>query len=205
MGHRASMNGELIFDNVRLPKENMLGREGGGFETLNAIYDTNGVGTGSMAVGVARAAYEAALQYAKEREIWGQPIGKYQAVGHMLADMRADIEMARLMVRRVAWQSAHRDSREGMLPPTMAKVYPAEMARRVTIKAMQIYGRSRSTCATPWSCPSSAAPTRSSNTSSRSGSSPEHSESPAGDKPSAFNAEARVCRPSPHSFTLHRP
>lgn len=142
MGHRASMNGELIFDNVRLPKENMLGREGGGFETLNAIYDTNGVGTGSMAVGVARAAYEAALQYAKEREIWGQPIGKYQAVGHMLADMRADIEMARLMVRRVAWQSAHRDSREGMLPPTMAKVYPAEMARRVTIKAMQIYGGS---------------------------------------------------------------
>jgi butyryl-CoA dehydrogenase len=142
MGHRASMNGELIFDNVRLPKENILGREGGGFETLNAIYDTNGVGTGAMAVGLARAAYDAALQYAKEREIWGQPIGRYQAVGHMLADMRADIEMARLMVRRIAWQSTHRDSREGMLPPTMAKVYPAEMARRVTIKAMQIYGGS---------------------------------------------------------------
>lgn len=140
MGHRASMNGELIFDNVRLSKDNMLGREGGGFETINAIYDTNGVGTGSMAVGVARAAYEAALNYAKEREIWGQPIGSYQAVGQMLVDMRADIETARLMVRRIAWQSAHRDCRAGLLPPTMAKVYPAEMARRVTIKAMQIFG-----------------------------------------------------------------
>lgn len=140
MGHRASMNGELIFDNVRLPKENMLGREGGGFETINAIYDTNGVGTGTMAVGVARAAYEHALQYAKEREIWGQPIGKYQAVGQMLVDMKADIEMARLMVRRIAWQASNRDTSEGMLPPNMAKVYPAEMARRVTVKAMQIFG-----------------------------------------------------------------
>lgn len=140
MGHRASMNGELIFDNVRLPKENILGREGGGFETLNAIYDTNGVGTGAMAVGLARAAYEAALRYAKERQIWGQPIGRYQAIGQMLVDMKADIEMARLMVRRVAWQSSNRENRDGMLPPTMAKVYPAEMARRVTVKAMQIFG-----------------------------------------------------------------
>ncbi len=140
MGHRASMNGELIFEDMRLPKENMLGKEGAGFETINAIYDTNGVGTGTMAVGVARAAYEQALQYAKEREIWGQPIGKYQAVGQMLVDMKADLEMARLMVRRVAWQSANRNTSEGMLPPNMAKIYPAEMARRVTIKAMQIFG-----------------------------------------------------------------
>jgi alkylation response protein AidB-like acyl-CoA dehydrogenase len=145
------MNGELIFDNVRLHKDCMLGEEGGAFETLNTIYDVNGVGTGSMAVGVARAAYEAALQYAKEREIWGLPIGKYQAVSHMLVDMKADIEMARLMVRRIAWQNANRNSAEGMLPPTMAKVYPAEMARRVTIKA-------RSTCAMPWCCPSSVEP-----------------------------------------------
>ncbi len=105
MGHRASMNGELIFEDMRLSKDNLLGQEGGGFETINAIYDTNGVGTGSMAVGVARAAYEMALAYAKEREIWGQPIGQYQAVGNMLVDMKADLEMARLMVRRIAWQS----------------------------------------------------------------------------------------------------
>lgn len=93
-----------------------------------------------MAVGLARAAYDAALRYAREREIWGQPIGRYQAVGQMLVDMKADIEMARLMVRRVAWQSSNRENRDGMLPPTMAKVYPAEMARRVTVKAMQIFG-----------------------------------------------------------------
>ncbi len=139
MGHRASMNGELIFEDMRLSKDNLLGKEGGGFETINAIYDTNGVGTGSMAVGVARAAYEMALQYAREREIWGQPIGHYQAVGNMLVDMKADLEMARLMVRRVAWQSGHVSS-EGQLPPNMAKVYPAEMARRVTINAMQVLG-----------------------------------------------------------------
>jgi len=139
MGHRASMNGELIFEDMRLSKDNLLGEEGGGFETINAIYDTNGVGTGSMAVGVARAAYEMALAYAKEREIWGQPIGQYQAIGNMLVDMKADLEMARLMVRRIAWQS-DRSPSEGKLPPNMAKVYPAEMARRVTINAMQILG-----------------------------------------------------------------
>jgi butyryl-CoA dehydrogenase len=139
MGHRASMNGELIFEDMKLTRENLLGAEGGGFETINAIYDTNGVGTGSMAVGVARAAYEMALDYARERKIWGQPIGQYQAIGNMLVDMKADLEMARLMVRRVAWQSGHTSS-EGQLPPNMAKVYPAEMARRVTINAMQILG-----------------------------------------------------------------
>jgi len=139
MGHRASMNGELIFEDMRLSKDNLLGVEGGGFETINAIYDTNGVGTGSMAVGVARAAYEMALAYAKEREIWGQPSGQYQAIGNMLVDMKADLEMARLMVRRIAWQS-DKNPAEGKLPPNMAKVYPAEMARRVTINAMQILG-----------------------------------------------------------------
>jgi alkylation response protein AidB-like acyl-CoA dehydrogenase len=141
MGHRASMNGELIFEDMRLPRENLLGNEGAGFETINAIYDTNGVGTGTMAVGVARAAYEMALDYAREREIWGQPIGKYQAIGNMLVDMKADLEMARLMVRRVAWQSSNVSS-EGHLPPNLAKVYPAEMARRVTVNALQVLGGS---------------------------------------------------------------
>jgi len=141
MGHRASMNGELIFKDMRLPRENLLGKEGAGFETINAIYDTNGVGTGTMAVGVARAAYEMALDYAREREIWGQPIGKYQAIGNMLVDMKADLEMARLMVRRVAWQSSNVSS-EGHLPPNLAKVYPAEMARRVTVNALQVLGGS---------------------------------------------------------------
>jgi len=141
MGHRASMNGELIFEDMRLPRENLLGKEGAGFETINAIYDTNGVGTGTMAVGVARAAYEMALDYAREREIWGQPIGKYQAIGNMLVDMKADLEMARLMVRRVAWQSSNVSS-EGHLPPNLAKVYPAEMARRVTVNALQVLGGS---------------------------------------------------------------
>ena len=139
MGVRTSMNGEHLYDDMRLYKDNLLGEEGQGFATLNAIYDSNGMGLGSQAVGVARAAYEMALDYAKEREIWGQPIGKYQAVGAMLVDMKADIEMSRLLVRRVAWQCGN-ESSEGMLPPNLAKVYPAEMSRRVTINAMQIMG-----------------------------------------------------------------
>lgn len=139
MGTRSSVNGEHIYEDMRLTRDNLLGEEGGGFETLNAIYDSNGMGLGSQAVGVARAAYEMALEYAKEREIWGQPIGKYQSVGNMLVDMKADIEMARLLVRRVAWQCSN-ESPEGVLLPNMAKVYPAEMARRVTINALQILG-----------------------------------------------------------------
>ncbi len=139
MGTRSSMNGEHIYEDMRLTKDNLLGEEGAGFATLNAIYDSNGMGLGSQAVGVARAAYEMALQYSKEREIWGQPIGKYQSVGNMLVDMKADIEMARLLVRRVAWQCRN-ESSEGMLLPNMAKVYPADMARRVTINALQILG-----------------------------------------------------------------
>lgn len=139
MGTRASINGEMVFDDMRLSKDHLLGEEGSGFETLNAIYDINGMGLGSQAVGVARAAYEMALDYAKERHIWGQSIGKYQAVGHMLVDMKADIEMSRLMVRKVAWQATNECS-EGQIPPNFAKVYPAEMARRVTIQALQIMG-----------------------------------------------------------------
>jgi len=139
MGFRASINGELIFEDMKLSEENLLGREGSGFETINAIYAVNGVGSGGMSVGLARAAFDMAAAYAKEREIWGQPIGKYQAVGHMLVDMKAKIEMARLMVRRIAWQSEHQGS-EGALPASMAKVYPAEMARQVSIDAMQILG-----------------------------------------------------------------
>ncbi|NIN36783.1 MAG: hypothetical protein GTO60_17530 [Gammaproteobacteria bacterium] len=133
------MNGEHLYDDMRLTKDNLLGEEGEGFATLNAIYDSNGMGLGSQAVGVARAAYEMALQYAREREIWGQPIGKYQSVGNMLVDMKADIEMSRLLVRKVAWQCSNECS-EGKLLPNMAKVYPGEMARRVTINALQILG-----------------------------------------------------------------
>jgi acyl-CoA dehydrogenase len=139
MGHRASMNGELIFDDMRVPAENMLGREGAGFDIIRTVYDVNGVGTGSMAVGVARAAYETALDYARERCIWGQPIGRYEAVGSLLVDMKAEIEMARLLVRRIAWQSIGA-GRPQRLPPNLAKIYPAAMARRVTVNAMQVLG-----------------------------------------------------------------
>lgn len=139
MGHRASVNGELIFEDMKLPKDNMLGEEGQGFEIIRKVYEANGVGTGAMAVGLARAAYDVALAYAKERSVWGQPLGKYQAIGNMLVDMKADIEMARLIVHRVAWQSANKEAEE-RIPPNMAKVYPAEMARRVTVNAMQVLG-----------------------------------------------------------------
>jgi alkylation response protein AidB-like acyl-CoA dehydrogenase len=124
---------------MKISKDHLLGKEGGGFETMRKVYATNGVATGAQAVGLATAAYNAALEYAKERVIWGEPIGKYQSIGNMLVDMNAEIEMSRLLVHKVAWQSEN-DTDEALVPANMAKVFPAEMARRVCVNALQIFG-----------------------------------------------------------------
>jgi len=117
----------------------LLGEEGKGVEILLQTYHANGVGMGSLGLGVARAAYEMALDYAKERHVWGQPIIKYQAVGNKLVDMKMAIETARLLIQRIAWasdQNKHGDD----VNPAMAKVYASEVARKVTVDAMQVLG-----------------------------------------------------------------
>ncbi|MFQ5982904.1 MAG: acyl-CoA dehydrogenase family protein [Woeseiaceae bacterium] len=138
MGHRASCNAGLIFDDVRVPSHDMLGEEGRGIEIMLQAYHANGVGMGSLALGIARAAYETALAYAKERETWGQPIIRYQAIGNKLVDMKMSIETARLLIQRIAWaadQGIHDD-----VNPSMAKVYASEVSRKVTADAMQVMG-----------------------------------------------------------------
>jgi acyl-CoA dehydrogenase len=139
MGHRASSNGELVFDNMRLSKDDLLGEEGKGVEILLQTYHANGVGMGALGLGVARAAYEMALNYAKERQIWGQPIIKYQAVGNKLVDMKMAIETGRLLIQRIAWAS-DRGKHGDDVNPSMAKVYASEVARKVTVEAMQVLG-----------------------------------------------------------------
>lgn len=139
MGHRASSNGELVFDNMKLSGDDRLGEEGKGVEILLQTYHANGVGMGALGLGVARAAYEMALNYAKERRIWGKPIIQYEAVGNMLVDAKMAIETGRLLIQRIAWASDHGKHRDDV-NPSMAKVYASEVARKVTVDAMQVLG-----------------------------------------------------------------
>ena len=141
MGHRLMSNGELVFDDVALSKDDMLGEEGAGLPMMLQVYNVNGVGTGALAVGLARAAYDMAVEYAKERQIWGRPITQYQSVSNMLVDMKMQIEASRMLVRRVAWAGDN-----GIHDPdvhhAMAKIYPTDMVKKVTADALQILGGS---------------------------------------------------------------
>jgi alkylation response protein AidB-like acyl-CoA dehydrogenase len=139
MGHRASSNGELVFNDMKLSKNDMLGEEGKGVEILLHTYHGNSVGMGALGLGVARAAYEMALAYAKERHIWGQPIIRYQAVATMLVNAKLSIESARLLIQRIAWASD--SGRHGdHVNPSLAKICASEVARKVTVDAMQVLG-----------------------------------------------------------------
>ncbi|MDR2187761.1 MAG: acyl-CoA dehydrogenase family protein [Azonexus sp.] len=141
MGHRGMSNGELIFENMRLSEDDRLGPEGEGLQILMRCYHVNGVMTGALSLGLARAAYEMAVDYARERVIWGQPIINYQAVSHMLVDMKMQIEAARLLTQRIAWATQNGIHDKG-IHPAMAKVFASEMARKVTVDALQILGGS---------------------------------------------------------------
>jgi alkylation response protein AidB-like acyl-CoA dehydrogenase len=141
MGHRAMSNGELLFDDMVLSKDDMLGEEGMGLPQMLQVYNVNGVGTGAAAVGLARAAYDMAVNYAKEREIWGRSITQYQSVSNMLVDMKMQIETARLLVRRVAW-AGDNGIHDTEVHHAMAKVYATDMAKKVTADALQVLGGS---------------------------------------------------------------
>jgi alkylation response protein AidB-like acyl-CoA dehydrogenase len=138
MGIRASHTGDVIFENVRVPVENRLGEEGEGFVGAMKVFERTRPGVGAAAVGVARAAYEFALQYARERVQFGKPIIAKQAIRFMLADMATAIDAARLLVWRAAWMI------DNGLPvnkeASMAKLFAAEVAMKVTTDAVQILG-----------------------------------------------------------------
>ena len=138
MGLHSSNTTELIMENVRVPHENILGKIGEGFKQFLITLDGGRIGIGAMAVGIAQGAYEAALQYAKERKQFGHPISKFQAIQHKLADMAMNIEVARNMVYKAAWlkDQGRKFSKEA----AMAKLFASEIAMRVCDQAVQIHG-----------------------------------------------------------------
>lgn len=138
LGVRASETAELIFDNVRIPEENVIGDVGAGFKQAMQILDGGRISIASLSCGVARGAYEASVKYAKEREQFGKPIAHFQAIAFKLADMATKIEAARHLVLKAAWLKDNNQpySKES----AMAKLYASEVAMDVTIEAVQIHG-----------------------------------------------------------------
>jgi acyl-CoA dehydrogenase len=138
MGQRASNTTAVRFDQVKVPKENLLAGEGEGFKKAMAALDITRPMIAIGAVGIARAAMELATQYAKKRIQFGIPIAQHQAIQFLLADMAKDIEAARLLVYKAAWLADQgvKNSKES----AMAKALAADVAMRVTTDAVQIYG-----------------------------------------------------------------
>jgi len=141
MGVRATLNSEVFFDNVCIPVENRLGEENGAFQIVEKTFSGGGTIVGAAAIGLARAAYETALTYSKERQIWGQPIRNYELIADKLAEMRMKIEASRALVWKICWAIEKPEASGGLYQlPAMAKVFPAKMVKEVTTEAMQIMG-----------------------------------------------------------------
>jgi alkylation response protein AidB-like acyl-CoA dehydrogenase len=138
MGLRASDTTDLMFDDCRIPAQNMLGQEGDGFKIAMTCLDGGRIGIAAQSMGVAQAALDAAVKYAKEREQFGKPISKFQGLRWMIADMATEIEAARQLTFSAA---ATKDRGEKYtLQASIAKLYASEMVNRITAKALQIHG-----------------------------------------------------------------
>ena len=138
MGLKGSVTSQLFFEDCRVPKENLLGKEGEGFKQFLIVLDAGRIAIGAMAVGLAQAALDASIAYAKERVQFGQPIAKFQAIQWMIADMATQLDGARLLVYRAAWLKDRgvRFTREA----AMAKLFASEIAERACHAAIQIHG-----------------------------------------------------------------
>jgi acyl-CoA dehydrogenase len=138
MGQRASNTVTLTFEDVRVPVANRIGEEGDGFMLAMATLDNSRPLTAAIATGIARAAMEHAIDYAKQRQQFGKPIAEFQAVQFMLADMATDIEAARLLTMKSAWMLD--EGQRNTLVSSHAKRFAADMAMKVTTDAVQIFG-----------------------------------------------------------------
>jgi len=138
LGLRGSRTAELIFEDCRIPKENLVGEKDLGFVGAMNILDRGRTAVAAMAVGIARGALEDCIQYANQRKQFGQPIGKFQAIQWKIADMATEIDAARLLVYRAAYLEDQniRFSKEA----SMAKLFASEMAMRATRNAIQVFG-----------------------------------------------------------------
>ena len=138
LGLHASATGELIFSGARVPAGNMLGAQGEGFKTFLKILDGGRISIGALAVGLAQAALDASIPYAQTREQFGRPIGTFQGVAFMVADMATEIEAARQMVWRAAWLKDQ--GRDYSLAAAEAKLFASEVSSRATNNGIQIHG-----------------------------------------------------------------
>ncbi len=138
LGIRGSDTHSLMFQDVKVPKENRIGEEGFGFKFAMQVLSGGRIGIASQALGIASGAYELALKYSKERKTFGKEIAKHQAIGFKLADMATEIEAARLLCFRAAWMKDQkmRFDREG----AQAKLFASSVAMKTTVEAVQIHG-----------------------------------------------------------------
>jgi butyryl-CoA dehydrogenase len=139
LGIRASTTRELVFQDCKVPKKNVIGREGMGFILAMKTFDRTRPGIGAQAVGVAHAALDAAVNYAREREQFERKIISFQAVQHMLADMAIQVEAARALVYAVS-RYIDSDPKNFSKVSAMSKVFPSDIAMKVTVDAIQIFG-----------------------------------------------------------------
>ncbi|WP_295655685.1 acyl-CoA dehydrogenase family protein [uncultured Mucilaginibacter sp.] len=138
LGMRASETTELIFDNCRVPKENLLGAEGEGFKQAMKVLDGGRISIAALSLGIAKGAFEAAVKYSKERHQFGQPISSFQGISFKLADMATEIEAAELLILQAA--DLKNRGQQVTKQSAMAKYYASEVAVRCANEAVQIFG-----------------------------------------------------------------
>ena len=138
MGLGTTHSHAITYENVRVPKENLLGELGRGLHQALQVLDGGRISIGALSVGIAQAAFEEAIAYAKQRTAFGKPISEFEAIQFMLADMATEIHAARLMVYHAAWLKSQ--GRPFTHSAAMAKLFATEMAERVTRNAIQIHG-----------------------------------------------------------------
>ena len=138
LGVRSSDTGTLLFENVRIPGDRLIGKEGEGFRQALAVLDGGRIGIAALSVGIAQGALDASLKYAVERAQFGRPIAEYQAIQWKLADMATEIAAARALTQRAAWLKA--SGLQHGLAASQAKYYASEAAVRATNEAVQVHG-----------------------------------------------------------------
>ena len=138
LGMRASETTEMIFDNCRVPKENLLGVEGEGFKQAMKVLDGGRISIAALSLGIAKGAFEAAVAYSKERHQFGQPISSFQGISFKLADMATEIEAANLLIMQAAYLK--NTKQQVTKQSAMAKYYASEVAVRTATEAVQVFG-----------------------------------------------------------------
>ena len=138
MGLRSSQTSELILKDCRVPRENLLGKEGAGLQMVMNCFDPGRTGFAAMSVGILQAALDESIRYSKERVQFGSPIARHQAIAWMIADMAKDLSAARLLTYHAAW--LHEQKKSYSKEASIAKLFASEAAMKHTIKAVQIHG-----------------------------------------------------------------